>query len=233
MVTRLSGVEAVSFDVDGTLWDFETVMRRALGEVLTELEKRDPDGADMLDVERLIETRDRVHEELMGKVTDLNEVRVDSFRRALRDIGRPDEELGLHLSEVYFQHRDAGQQLYNDVLPVLKALHPKYTLGILSNGNSYPGDFGLEHVISFEVYSQDHGGIEKPDPRIFQIVLESAGCSASELIHVGDSLENDVAGAAGAGVRSVWLNRNGDAAPPDAKPDAEVATLHGLMEVLD
>ena len=219
--------------MDGTLWDFETVMRGALDEVLTELEKRDPDAADMLDVERLIDTRDQVHEEVRGTVVKMDDIRVESFKRALKDVGRPNDDLGLHLSEVYFQHRDAGQQLYDDVLPVLKALHPKYTLGIISNGSSYPDQLGLNHLMSFEVYSQDQGGIEKPDPRIFQIALESAGCSAHQLVHVGDSLKNDVAGAAGAGVRSVWLNRNGDTAPPDARPDAEIATLHGLMEVLD
>lgn len=232
-MTRLSGVKAVSFDVDGTLWDFESVQRRALGEVLRELEGRDPDAAAVLDVERLIETRDRVHEELRGVVVSMNDLRVESFRRTLRDVGRPDEGLGLHLSDVCFQHRNQGQQPFDDVVPVLEAPHPRYTLGILSNGNSYAEDFGLERWMSFQVFAQDRGGVEKPGPRIFQIALESAGCSAHQLVHVGDSLQNDVAGAAASGVRSVWLNHNGAIAPPDAIPDAEIASLHDLLEVLE
>lgn len=48
----------------------------------------------------------------------------------------------------------------------LEALAPRYTLGIVSNGNCYPEDFGLEVHIAFPVYPRDHGGIEKPDPRI-------------------------------------------------------------------
>ena len=231
-MTKLSGVRAVSFDVDGTLWDFDTVMRRAVGKVLQELEGLDPEAAAMFDVEKVIRIRDRVHEELKGKVNDLNEIRRESFRQALRDVGRPDDDLGSQLAVVYFKHRDAGQRPFGDVLPTLESLHAEYTLGIISNGNSYPEDFGLERVISFGVYSQDHGGIEKPDPRIFEIALESAGYSAGELVHVGDSLKNDVAGAACAGIRSVWLNRNGDSAPPDVAPDAEITSLRDLLEML-
>ena len=232
-MTKLSGIKVITFDVDGTLWDFDTVMRRALGEVLNQLKRLDPEAAAMLDVERVIWIRDRAHDELTGKVTNLNEVRVESFRQVLRDAGRPDDALASRLSEIYFEHRDAGRRLFDDVLPTLESLHAKYALGIISNGNSYPQDFGLEHVISFGVYSQDHGGIEKPDPQIFEIALESAGCSADELVHVGDSLENDVAGARSAGIRSVWLNRNGDSAPPDAEPDIEIKSLGELPEILD
>ena len=231
-MTKLSDIKAITFDVDGTLWDFDTVMRRALGEVLMQLKRLDPEASTMLDVERVIGIRDRAHEELRGVVTDLNEVRVESFRQVLRDADRPDDTLASHLADVYFEHRDAGRRLFGDALPTLESLQAKYTLGIISNGNSYPKDFGLEHVISFGAYSQDHGGIEKPDPRIFEIALESAGCSAGELVHVGDSLENDVAGARSAGIRSVWLNRNGDSVTSDVEPDAEIKSLGELPEIL-
>jgi len=57
------------------------------------------------------------------------------------------------------------------------------------------------------VFSQDYG-IEKPDPRLFQIAVEKAGCSIQQLLHVGDSLTNDITGSMAAGIKSVWLNRN-------------------------
>ena len=52
-------------------------------------------------------------------------------------------------------------------------------------------------------------GARKPDPRIFHEALEVAGCSAEEALHVGDSSEEDVAGAEAAGVRAVLLDRSG------------------------
>jgi putative hydrolase of the HAD superfamily len=104
-------------------------------------------------------------------------------------------------------------------------------LGIISNGNSYPERLGLDEVISFMAYAQDHGGIEKPDPRLFRVALADAGCAPDEMLHVGDSLENDVAGAAAAGVRSVWLNRNGHAGEATGA-ECEISKLTGLLDIL-
>jgi putative hydrolase of the HAD superfamily len=52
-------------------------------------------------------------------------------------------------------------------------------------------------------------GARKPDPRIFREALRVAGCNASEARHVGDSGEEDVAGAKAAGIRALLLDRAG------------------------
>jgi putative hydrolase of the HAD superfamily len=52
-------------------------------------------------------------------------------------------------------------------------------------------------------------GVEKPDPRLFQIALQKAGADASTTIHVGDLYEIDVVGARGAGIRGVLLDEGG------------------------
>ena len=78
-MSSLSGIKAISFDVDGTLQDFDGMMRHALREVLKELAQLDTRAAQVLDVERMIAIRDEVHERLRGRVTDLgrNPRRVD------------------------------------------------------------------------------------------------------------------------------------------------------------
>ena len=65
-MTNLSNITTISFDVDGTLWDFELFTRRALQEVLSELAHIDPDAAQNLNVDRMVTIRDRVHEQLWG-----------------------------------------------------------------------------------------------------------------------------------------------------------------------
>ncbi len=52
-------------------------------------------------------------------------------------------------------------------------------------------------------------GARKPDPKIFAAALELAGCSADEAIHVGDTPAEDVAGAEAAGIRALYLERDG------------------------
>ena len=108
-MTALSGVTAISFDVDNTLWDFDGVTRGALRKVLGELSLLDPEAARSLDVDRMIAIRNETQDRLRGRVNDLNAVREESMKQALREAGRPDDELGSHLTQVYFRHRDAAR----------------------------------------------------------------------------------------------------------------------------
>jgi putative hydrolase of the HAD superfamily len=228
---KFNKIRAVSFDVDETLWDFQTTMRRSLGRVLQELERIDPDAAAMLDIERMVEIRNRVGRELKGKVIDLEAIRHEAFRETLREAGKPDEALASHLNQLYLKYRFKDVKLFDDVLPTLNALRPNYTLGVISNGNTYPKYCGLEDVLQFAVFAQDCG-VEKPDAGIFEIALEKAGCSADELLHVGDSIDDDIEGALGAGIRVIWLNRTNAEKSAEHKELPEISSLLELLEIL-
>jgi putative hydrolase of the HAD superfamily len=52
-------------------------------------------------------------------------------------------------------------------------------------------------------------GARKPDPRIFRAALEIAGCAPEEALHVGDTPEEDVAGAEAAGIPALLVDRSG------------------------
>ncbi len=231
-MNKIIGIKAVSFDVDGTLWDFEEVMRRSLHYVLKELGKFDLTAARMLDVEKMIEIRNRVANELKGKVINLEKVRLEAFRQTLREVGRPNDALASHLNQVFFKHRFEDAKLFDDVLPTLKVLRAKYTIGIVSNGTGYPQQGGLENIFQFLVFSQDYD-IEKPDPRIFQIAMKKVECSSKQLLHVGDSLQDDVMGALKARIRCVWLNRKHEKNNLNLKIDYEISSLLELLEILE
>jgi len=230
-MTRLAGIKAVSFDADGTLWDFQQVMRHSLGKVMEELEQLDPRAAATLDIDEMITIRNRVAEELKGKTTNLEDIRFQAFKRTLEEINRPDDNLARHLNEVYFRHRFEDTEPYDDVLPTLQALKERYSLGLLSNGNSYPERCGFEAIFKSVVFSQAHR-VEKPDPAIFRITLRELGCSEAELLHVGDSLENDVDGARNTGIRCAWLNRNQIENNTATTPDYEIHSLAELLDIL-
>jgi len=227
---RITGIKTIAFDADQTLWDFQKVMRHSLRCALFELEKADIEAASMLDIEKMIEIRDRVAQE-MKNMASHEAVRLEAFRQTLVEIGRPNDSLAVHLHQVYMQHRFEDIELYEDVLPTLTILRESYKLGMLSNGNSEPARCGLDGIFTFVVFSQDWG-VEKPAPEFYRIATEEAGCSKEELLNVGDSLYKDVIGAANAGIRSVWLNRKNSEIPPGIKVDYEIHSLTELLKIL-
>jgi len=68
---------------------------------------------------------------------------------------------------------------------------------------------GLGDLLDGVVTSAGSGS-RKPDPVIFSQALEIAGCTADEAVHVGDTREEDVAGAEAAGIRALLIDRDGN-----------------------
>ena len=225
-------ISVISFDGDMTLWDFLQVMRHSLKHTLAELQRQVPtQRVSELTVDEMITIRNQFAEEVKGTIWNLEELRLRAFERTLEYVGSPDKELAGHLNAIYRKHRFEDIELYSDVIPTFDVLAPQFKLGLLSNGNTYPERCGLEGYFAFVVFSQDVQ-IEKPDRRIFEITAERAGCELAEMLHVGDSLENDVAGARNAGAYSVWLNREGEPNDTEIRPDYEVASLTEIPTIL-
>jgi len=215
-----------------TLWDFEKVMRHSLSITLADLRRHIPNQASAgLTVDMMIEIRNSVADELKGRVINLEDIRFHAFKRTLESIGCYNDTLAAHLNTLYLKHRFEDIELYPDVMPVLDILRSDFTIGLLSNGNGYPEKCGLPDRFSFVVFSQDVG-VEKPHSGMFRAACRHAGCDPCELIHIGDSLGSDVAGANGVGAISVWLNRDNELNETGIVPDYEIQSLFELTEVL-
>jgi FMN hydrolase / 5-amino-6-(5-phospho-D-ribitylamino)uracil phosphatase len=233
-------IEAVLFDGDQTLWDFERVMRDALIAVAAELRAARPGPfTDALRWENLQADRSDVAQE-MPDVWSLAELRVHGFARTLArrraaEGGNPvaDDDLAQELGDSYFAHRDRDPALFSDTVPALDALRADYRLGLLSNGSRLPETVGLAPYFESVVFAQDHR-VAKPDKGIFEVVERELGVGPEVCVLVGDHPVNDVAGAHDAGWRSVWIDRDGAVLFPldGPRPDAVVASLTELPEVL-
>jgi len=70
-------------------------------------------------------------------------------------------------------------------------------------------------------------GVEKPDPRLFEIALERSGARPESTIHVGDLYHVDVVGARAAGLRAVLVDEAGLYA------DADCRRLQSLTELVE
>jgi len=226
-------IRLAAFDGDNTLWDFEAAMRLALRSTLEELWTVMPGPTtEALTVNRMIGIRNRVAGELEGRVADLAVVRYAAFERTLEEVGVEDANLAARLNAMFFAVKQQHAEPFSDAEPVLKELAGKYRTALLTNGNTDPAQYGLDRYLDPIVHAATEG-VAKPDPAIFSILLERAGVEAHEVVYIGDSLSDDVAGAQSAGIRSIWLNRNGVKREGDVVPDAEVRSLVEVPAVVD
>ena len=228
----MNHIRAIFFDGDDTLWNFRDAMRAALGETLVMLRRIvGNEAADALTVERMVEIREAVAAEMSESATLVETIRRESLARTLEEVGHPSEDDAQRLFEVYNAARFAATRPFAGVPDLLDNLRGRYQLGVVSNGNTYPERVGLGGIFSFVILAQDCG-IAKPDPRIFELALDKCGRSAAQVVHVGDSLQSDVMGANGCGIRSVWLNADGATNDSGVTPDHEISDLRELLDIL-
>jgi len=157
--------------------------------------------------------------------------RLEAWREALADHDVDDPELAGRLAAGYREHRVALCRPFPDTVAALDALVGRVRLAVVTNGMddhqlAKLDASGLTGRFDAIVTSQA-AAASKPDPRIFRAALEQLGCRAEAAVMVGDNPLRDVAGAQQAGLRGVWVDRDGGD-PRGVVPDARIADLAGL-----
>ena len=224
-------IKAVSFDIDDTLYDFQSVSRRALAIVVSELRTHLGDGAANLDMETVIEDLIAAADVMEQPYARLHALRVSAFNRTLARFGVKDAPLAERMSHLYFDHRRHDGALFEGTRETLAELARDYTLCTVSNGEQDLAQLGLEGVFDVVVFAAEVGYC-KPDKRIFAAAAERAGCAMEECVHVGDSLESDVLGALQAGMRAIWFDPWLRTAEEGIRPDAVVRSMSALPEAV-
>ncbi len=228
----LKNIKAVSFDVDDTLWDFESAMTSALALTLQRIKQTiTTDAAMQLTVDKLIEIRDAVSEQMGGDAAGVEKIRHAAFVKTLETIGHPDREFAADLYHLYMEARFSNVKPFADVPCALTQLASRFQLGVISNGHTHPIRLGLPHKFAFVIFASDHG-FTKPDSRIFRFALSKIERNPEQVLHVGDSLQSDVAGANNSGLRSAWLNRENATNSTEITPDLEIPDLQHLADIL-
>lgn len=142
------------------------------------------------------------------------------------------ENFEVFFEELYelFGHPDVWK-LYPEVPEVLAELRARgKRLGIVSNWDSrlfkLCEGFELGKYFDFVIASAAFGA-SKPSPRIFEEALRRAGVEAGRAVHVGDSFEDDVRGARGAGIEGILINRH-----PETRHFENITVITSLRELL-
>lgn len=215
---RAADIDAISLDLDDTLWPVLPALLNAEREMHQWLLERAPATAAICSVDRIREIRLLLAMAHADRAHDMGWLRLQSLRQALQE-GGDDPALAVGAFNVFL---DARQRvtLYLDVEEVLARWKGRYKLMVVTNGNADIGRIGIGHY--FDACAAAHElGFGKPDRRIFEHACSSAGVAPSRVLHVGDDLELDVIGARSAGMHVAWLRR------PDLKAHSRQAAAPG------
>lgn len=126
-----------------------------------------------------------------------------------------------------YSSRSPYFKLYEDTLPTLEALSRLgIRMAIISNW-----DYSLHRILEmlqirdyFEVVLASlEEGVEKPDPRLFEIALTQMGIVPSQAVHIGDNPIDDIQGARNAGMEAITIDRN--------RTTSERRIIHKLTEL--
>jgi putative hydrolase of the HAD superfamily len=91
---------------------------------------------------------------------------------------------------------------------------------------------GIADAFDAVVYAGDMSN-RKPHRDPFDRAVAALDVPASDAVHVGDSLEYDVAGALGAGLAAAWVPSEEARAPDDYRPDHVLRSLEDFPALLD
>jgi HAD superfamily hydrolase (TIGR01662 family) len=102
-----------------------------------------------------------------------------------------------------------ANDLYPDVRPCLEHLREAgYQVGIAGNQTVRAGMFIRELNLPADVIAtSDDWGVTKPSVGFFEKLVQVSGNEADQIVYVGDRLDNDIAPALAAGLRTAWLRR--------------------------
>ncbi len=225
----MADIRLVTFDLDNTLWNVETVIQGAEQRMRAWIRERVPDYHVRFPAEAMLELRNAVVEERPHLRHDLSALREELLYRALRACGTSQNDartLARQAFEIFLDARHEVQY-FEGALETLERLSDDYLLGALTNGNADIARLDVHRFFDFG-FSSASVGASKPAPEMFQAALRHAGAAPHQAIHVGDHVVDDVGGASAVGMHTVWINPGAEPAPAEVRPSITVA---GVAEV--
>lgn len=227
-------IKLLTFDLDDTLWDVKSIVRRAEAMMRDWIRARHPDFVEKFDFHGFSGLHATVLRERQDIAHDFTQLRLEVLRRAFAQGGySPDQaELAAQGAFAEFFRGRNTVEFFPGALEALADLQREFELHALSNGTADIRIIGLGHVFRRH-FSAISVGAPKPDPRMYLAAIAAAGVAPGEVIHIGDHPEQDVAAAAAIGMKTIWVNFQGLRWPESlSPPDGEMAAFSELRPLV-
>ncbi|MDL4616128.1 5-amino-6-(5-phospho-D-ribitylamino)uracil phosphatase YigB [Citrobacter amalonaticus] len=198
-------ISAITFDLDDTLYDNRPVIQRTEQEALAFMQNYHPALRTLqnADLQRL---RQAVREAEPEIYHDVTRWRHRAVERAMLNAGLSAEEAitGANAAMMNFAKWRSRVDVPQETHDTLKALAKKWPLVAITNGNAKPELFGLGDYFEF-VLRAGPDGRSKPFSDMYFLAAEKLNLPIGEILHVGDDLTTDVAGAIRSGLQACWI----------------------------
>jgi putative hydrolase of the HAD superfamily len=235
-------VDAVCFDLDDTLCVYERTVEDMLS-LSFERAGIEPffDGV----------TYRSYFDRFLKEFDDPDALRAHCFAEIARDQGR-DPDLGREVATEYAAARDpANVSPRPGAIDTVRTLAGTYPLALVTNGDATMQGNKLDRIGLRDAFDEIvFAGADtapKPETEPFERALSALDVAADRTVHVGNSLDSDVAGAQAAGLRTVWTPADhdlpedaddpvaveGDAPAVDPAPDHVLGGVDELASLLD
>ncbi|MEO6453005.1 MAG: YjjG family noncanonical pyrimidine nucleotidase [Ginsengibacter sp.] len=224
------------FDLDHTLWDFDTNAKETLMEVhqLFKLEEKAVHPFE--DFYRIYLNHnailwDRYHK---GFITS-EDLKWRRMWRTLVDFKIGDELLAKTISAKFLDILPTKKALFDYTIEILEYLtEKKYLLHLITNGFEKTQwnkirNANLSKYFTHVITSERCNAI-KPAKQIFEYAIKVAGANLSESIMIGDNPDADIQGAINAGMDNIFVNHTGITIL--INPTYTIRTLQELQDIL-
>lgn len=230
----MKGIKHIFFDLDRTLWDFETNARSALTDIFHKYNL----GKSFSGPEEFFEIYNHHNERLWEgyrKGQHSKEIlRSKRFELTLAEKKIRNRDLAINAGEDYLRICPQKTILFEGATEVLEYLRPNYNLHILTNGfkstqESKLKNCGLDPYF-MTLFTSETIGFHKPNAGIFRFAVNSLNARKTECVMIGDDPAVDIAGASGYGLQTILFDPVERYA--DTRADFTIKTLLDLKEIL-
>jgi len=222
----------IFFDLDHTLWDFETNSIHTL----EELYKKYKLANSFQSFGEFYERYEKHNEQLWvkyreGKITK-NHLNFDRFYTPFSEVGIANETIAQSFAKDYITVSPTKTALMPNAIEVLETLKQRHTLHVITNGFKEVQfiklkNSNLQHYFS-KIFISEIIGASKPKTAFFEYAVKSANARKKECLIVGDNLDTDINGAINFGLDYVFFN------PNKTKHDLNLMhEIHNLKQILN
>jgi putative hydrolase of the HAD superfamily len=223
------------FDLDHTLWDFDTNSREALLDIYHSLSLVNK-GVDDFDLfhKLYLGHNERLWEKYRNGFMKVDELRWKRMAVTLLEFKNGDEALARKMGIAFLEILPTKKALFPGTSGVLTYLTAKnYALHIITNGFEKTQHHKLRTsgIDGFfrEVITSEGSNSLKPHPEIFNYAFEKTGAEKKESIMIGDSPDVDILGARKAGIDQIYVNHTAN--KETVKATYSVSSLDELRKI--